>query len=253
MFAMTLRKWFGVQSNYKDDYHNRVIRGNWLGRRYELTVGGKHNHWCTYYQADANGTLMIRFAKIALWIATRKKKKEMRFFEEEGAPSWGWNVMDGELALYLGNRKAKKGECVSMRSRSKYIPLPGTWRCHRRYQLAQFSADTPARWADVTEQPIPKDYHRVWVQSFIYVTKQGEEQAGVATMTLDKRVYRRAWLQWLPWERVKRSIRVEFSRELGVDNGGWKGGVLGASITLLDDRETPPQALNRIIDEQRYG
>jgi len=239
MFAATMRKWFGVESSYKDDdYQNRIIRGNWLGRRYELTMGGKRNDWCAYYKANANGTLMIRFAKLALWVATRKKKKEMRFFEEEGAPSWGWNVMDGDLVLYLGNHPPKAGDCVTMRCRSKSIAFPFTWRRHADYQYVQFSTDTPVQWAEITDQPIPKTYHRVWVNSFTYVTKHDEVQTAVATMTMTKRVFRRAWFKWLPWERTERYVRLEYNTGIGHDRSGWKGGVYGGSV-LLNEHETP--------------
>lgn len=249
MFAATMRKWFGVQSNYKDDdYQNRTIRGNWLGRRYELTVGGKRNDWCAYYRADAHGVLMIRFAKIALWIATRKKKKQLGFFEEEGAAQWGWNIMDDQFVVYLGNKPQKGNDCITMRSRSHYIPFPWAWRRHRDYTFMR-----NAEWMDTAVNKPDVESIQQWVIPFTYVTKYDETQESVATIKITKLTYRWAWFKWLPWpSKTIRYAEFKYTNAVGHDRSGWKGGVLGGSITMLTDEEAS-DTLKRVVGEQRYG
>lgn len=251
MFAATLRKWFGVQSvYYDDDYKERTIRGRLFNRRYEISLGQTKGLAC-HYSDNSKGELVLRVYKFFLIAYLRKTPINMTFDADHDSAQWGFSVVDGhDILLYSGQHPATPTRAAHTRTR--LIPIPFSWRSHRTYQFAQFSLDTPARWADITEQPIPKEHHRVWRQYFTYTTKHGEVQEGMATMTLTKRVFRRAGLRWLGWGRSERYLRIEFNREVGHDRSGWKGGVFGTSFTLKE-HETPFTGLRRAIDEHFFG
>ena len=251
MFAATLRKWFGVQSNYYDsDYKERTICGRLFNRHYEISLNQTKGLAC-HYSANSKGEFVLRIYKFFLMVHLRKKPISMTFDANHDAPQWGFALTDGpDILLYSGQEPATPTR--SAHTKTRLIPVPFSWRSFRTYQFAQFSPDTPAHWADITDQPIPKEYHRVWQQSFTYTTKHGEVQEGLATMTITKRVFRRAWLRWLAWERSERYLRIEFNREVGHDRSGWKGGVFGTSF-LLKEHESPPKGLQRAIEEHHFG
>ena len=71
-----------------------------------------------------------------------------------------------------------------------------------------------------------------------------------ATFHIIEREWRRRWLKWTPlFSLVKRSIDVEFFKEVGREKGSWKGGTLGTSHTLRKG-EDPIDCFNRMIKER---
>lgn len=249
MFAATLRRWFGVRSNYLDeDYNQRIIRGHWLGRYYEIILGDKRNHWCAYFRRDTNGEAMVRFFRTAVFFHLRSKPKEMSYSEHDNAAQYGWNVLDDEFVVYAGLKSPKSGKHISLRARSYYIPFPWTFRRYRDYAFMR-----NAEWMDTTTTPAAKDDIQQWSMPFTYTTHHGEVQDATATAEVKKRVSRLAWFKWLPWPaRTERYATFKFDKEIGHDNSGWKGGVMGASVTMQPHEEAS-DVLKRIIKEQRYG
>lgn len=56
------------------------------------------------------------------------------------------------------------------------------------------------------------------------------------------------WLGYLRTKRVRRSLDLNFSNEVGPEKGSWKGGMLGTGITMLPG-EDHEQAFRRFCDE----
>jgi hypothetical protein len=58
-----------------------------------------------------------------------------------------------------------------------------------------------------------------------------------ATTHIEEREWHRGegWFKWLAWvfpARVRRSMAVEFDKEVGYEKGSWKGGLMGTGIDL---------------------
>jgi hypothetical protein len=81
----------------------------------------------------------------------------------------------------------------------------------------------------------------------------------VATCRIEEREWHRGenWFKWLKWfwpAKIRRSLDIKFSAEVGPEKGSWKGGTTGHGIEMLKG-ETPRQAFERYcsIDHERKG
>ena len=64
--------------------------------------------------------------------------------------------------------------------------------------------------------------------------------------------WRTKWLKWTSlFAKVRRSIDVEFAREVGRRKGSWKGGVLGCGHKLKPN-ETIKECLDRMMIEKEF-
>ncbi len=71
----------------------------------------------------------------------------------------------------------------------------------------------------------------------------------VATCTVEEMEWHRGkgWFTWLRWfwpAKIRRSLNLQFSAEVGPEKGSWKGGTTGHGIEMLAG-ETPRQAFER--------
>lgn len=71
----------------------------------------------------------------------------------------------------------------------------------------------------------------------------------VATTRIEEREWHRGtgWFKWMKWfwpGKIRRSLDLQFSAEVGPGKGSWKGGTLGHGIDMIKG-ETPRQAFER--------
>lgn len=81
----------------------------------------------------------------------------------------------------------------------------------------------------------------------------------VATCIIEEREWHKGegWFKWLKWftkPRIRHSLDLAFSEEVGPEKGSWKGGTLGHGIEMLSG-ETPRKAFERYCakDHERKG
>jgi hypothetical protein len=70
-----------------------------------------------------------------------------------------------------------------------------------------------------------------------------------ATCLIDEREWHRGegWFKWLGFfwpAKIRRSLDLQFSAEVGPEKGSWKGGTIGHGIDMMEG-ETPRQAFER--------
>lgn len=69
---------------------------------------------------------------------------------------------------------------------------------------------------------------------------------------VEEQEWRPKWLGWTGlFKKIKRSIRIEFSSEVGRDKGSWKGGCIGCGYELLPS-ESPMDCIKRMEKERRF-
>lgn len=86
-----------------------------------------------------------------------------------------------------------------------------------------------------------------------YLMRDGSVQSCTATVYGDEMEWRLRCAKWLPWpHKIRRSINVDFSEELGPGRGSWKGGVTGTGYEWRHD-ETMQQALRRMERAVVFG
>lgn len=89
------------------------------------------------------------------------------------------------------------------------------------------------------------------VYPYTYTLKNGTVQLRDATVTVEEREWRRRGWKWSRLGRkVRRSIAVEFSDEVGERSGSWKGGTIGCGYDLRPG-ETPLECLRRMERERK--
>lgn len=81
----------------------------------------------------------------------------------------------------------------------------------------------------------------------------------MATCKVEEREWHRGegWFKWLKWfypAKIKRSLDLSFSAEVGPQKGSWKGGTLGHGIDMLPN-ETVEDAFRRYcsMEHERKG
>jgi len=100
---------------------------------------------------------------------------------------------------------------------------------------------------------VPARYREAF--PFRYTLKSGEVQERTAEVTVE----RMTWARRLPWrfgvfwpKRVRTSIDVKFSDEVGERTGSWKGGVIGTGSEMRPG-ESPEQCLRRMERERKFA
>lgn len=82
----------------------------------------------------------------------------------------------------------------------------------------------------------------------------------IATCKIEEREWHRGegWFKWLKWfypRKIRRSLDLHFSAEVGPEKGSWKGGTIGHGIDM-EPGETPQQAFERYCQKEhdaRHG
>lgn len=253
MLAM-FKKWIGVSRSFKEDDGSTRVDGN----QFELTYGRTFHKglnrkvgygFACYVENGRKLSLTLRLYWFVL-IAWSKPRKHLTMTENDNKPAYGFNVMDNHVYLYLGNKSAKSGEHISLRKRTKSFPLPWARKFHKREIMT-----TGGKWVNSDENPTNASQ---WAFPATYTTKHGEVQELMISAIIERMTWRLAWLPWLPLfaERVR---SVDFRYEgnggngIGHDRSGWKGGVVGGSVRMLDNEHSPQDTMDRLIKEQHYG
>ena len=166
---------------------------------------------------------------------------------------YGFSLSDGSLHVHYGEQT---NEWPGAKSKVFFYP----WREHRQirhslYDLkGQHFADLP-EWGGLGNRSGWEVKSAIEaacpVELFEFADFDGERI--VATCRIEEREWRRGKglfrLFYLGRNRVKRSLDLSFSAEVGSRKGSWKGGTVGHSITMLPG-ERHEVAFRRYCDKQ---
>ncbi len=93
-----------------------------------------------------------------------------------------------------------------------------------------------------------------WTEEYPYTYKllNGDEQKVTAAVGVSEREWRPKWFKWTKlFAKIRRTIDIEFSDEVGNERGSWKGGTLGCGYNMKAD-ETPLECLRRMELERVF-
>jgi hypothetical protein len=157
--------------------------------------------------------------------------------------SWRWFDPDAgsaEIVLYW-------------KDSSRYISLP--WSLvHIRHQIL----GKDGQWYD--DPGYQQEAERIAFEAKIaydtypyrYTLKSGVVQLVDAKICVSEREWRcKGWKRWRFFNRIKRTIEVQFSGEVGERAGSWKGGTLGCGMDIQLD-ETPHETLKRMECTRKF-
>lgn len=176
-----------------------------------------------------------------LWIVLWKSKTRP---QDGMMDAWGIELYERSLYLQWGKRH-------------KFILLPWSFDYQRTEVMLENGSfveyERFKAWS-FDRTPEPENRYRRIVP-YRYVLKSGEVQEVQATITVQRMTWRwrLAKMLRLPWPRkVRTSIEIEFSDEVGERRGSWKGGCTGCDWGLKRS-EDPIAALRRMEAEREFN
>ena len=164
---------------------------------------------------------------------------------EEIMESWGFSTLDGSVHLNWGNDTKIVHfpwadwvhiSSTVMRRDGSFVPQVGSWeeKCDRR--------------------PDGKEPDGRYTENFPYhyLLQNGTTQHVTATVHVSRMEWRLRWLRWTCLgAKVRHSIEVAFSDEVGERSGSWKGGTVGCGYDLRQG-ETPRHCLMRMMRDRKF-
>lgn len=223
--------------------------------------------WKTYDEDDEvkhNVIRLIAFGwalqvRIPAIIQPWREKKIARTWDEETVKrmerDWYYVIYPREFGISLSNMGngydflqihygAQTHDSQTDKTWCKHLPWK-QWDCVRH------SVYNPDGTHYATEEK--GNFHK-W-----YETKLGfEDYDGemiVATCRIEEMEWHRGqgWFKWLKYfwpAKIRRSLDLKFSAEVGPEKGSWKGGTIGHGIEMLKD-ENPEQAFRRYCQKEQ--
>lgn len=172
------------------------------------------------------------------WDAATVARLGRNWYYETHPREYGFSLNDGFLQVFLG---PQTHDSSTTKSWSKFLPWT-QWR-HVRFTLydldgqhfwTQYEKDRRAGGRHFDDQMeaerlVPK-------ATFQVLDYDGE--TNTATTHIKEREWRFGegrfkWLSLFRRPRIRRSLSIRFTKELGPEKGSWKGGLCGTGITML--------------------
>ncbi|MBN3848159.1 hypothetical protein G3N58_15160 [Paraburkholderia sp. Ac-20342] len=168
---------------------------------------------------------------------------------------WGFRVSEGFLQVFFG---AQTNDSTTTKSWCTHLPWT-QWRFVRESyfglqgELLRTFGDREARgFENITnklayEKTVPK-------RVFRFLDYDGEEIEAATHIEEFEFHFGQGWFKWLSLfrrARVRRSLDIAFSKEVGPEKGSWKGGTLGHGIELRPG-ELHADGFARYADEHRF-
>lgn len=152
---------------------------------------------------------------------------------------WGFSCCDDSLHLHWGER-------------TKVCWLPWLHKIHQRHEVRKADGSW-VPYVGCWERDKEPDGREELAFPYTYKLRSGELQHRTATVYVDRMAWRPKWFTWTRmFEKVRQSISVEFSDEVGERTGSWKGGCVGCGYEMLAG-ETAEQALRRMEQERVFA
>lgn len=130
----------------------------------------------------------------------------------------------------------------------KSFDFPWAYKFYKRQILLKTGWHTEQKGDNLWDDEKWKDKIKKESYPYIYTLKSGETQERVATISEEKRT----WKRWFGLNSMTRhDIEVKFSGEVGERTGSWKGGVIGCSYAIKNG-ETAFETLKRMEKERKF-
>lgn len=199
---------------------------------------------CGYFDPRMRINFDIIFFSLCLILPFKSKHTD-----ECDPPKWGVAIHNNKFWIYKGG----KG---NMNGGNKWWTwdFPWSYEWVRRSKLRkdetwehEVEGDRKEFWRDEWKDVL-------WNGNFLYIytLKSGEKQEVVANISVEEMEWRQKWLKWTKkFAKIRRSIDIQFSDEVGERSGSWKGGCLGCGYDMLPN-EKPYETLKRMEKEREF-
>jgi hypothetical protein len=166
--------------------------------------------------------------------------------------AWGFNYHNDTIWIYIGGGGNFEGG-------KKWITIDMPWQIdwYRTSTLLYGSTwfhetkNNRKTWNGSNIRTYDWLEENKWKETHPYIDNYDGTQVN-ATISVEEREWRPKWFKWTNlFAKVRKTIRVDFDKEVGSEKGSWKGGVLGCGYELLPG-ETPQQCLKRMEIERKF-
>ena len=163
--------------------------------------------------------------------------------------AWGFNYHDNKIWIYIGGggnfQGGKKWKTFTM-------PWDYTW-----VRTSLLLKDQKS-WAHETKGNRQEFYNDEWKdKDLVFIETHHykdnfDNKVVLATIRVEEREWRPLVFKWTKlFSRIRKTIDVEFSSEVGKEKGSWKGGCIGCSYVIRPN-ETPFECLKRMEKERVF-
>ena len=170
-----------------------------------------------------------------------------KYSDECCSPKYGIAIHNATVWIYYGGKGNMNGGTLWWTwgipfftkewVRTSILLKDGTWEHETKRNKKNFYND---EW---------KSKQAFW--SYDY-TDSYDGEVIPTTIYIDEREWRPKWLKWTNlFAKIRRTIDVHFSKEVGQRKGSWKGGCTGCGYELLKN-ETPLDCLKRMEKERIF-
>jgi len=195
-----------------------------------------------------------RRVKADYWDAATIERMGRDWYFDEHAREYGFSLNDGFLQVFHG---AQTDNSTTTKLWCAHLPWT-QWRHVRRSYFDGKGNHFFTEWQRPRGFEFKDSWHATRAaelscpsSSFDFDDYDG--QRITATCKVEEREWHfgEGWFSWLSLFRkpkIKRSLSIDFSAEMGPEKGSWKGGSLGHGIEMQVD-ETPEAAFRRYCEQ----
>lgn len=167
------------------------------------------------------------------WGAETVARMGRDWYYEVFPREYGFSLNDGFLQLFLG---AQTHDSVTTQLWCAHLPWT-QWRFVRR---SWYGIDGKHFWTEGSEKWEERQRMREAVPKVAFEFSDYDGKTIIATTSIEEFEWKfgEGWFKWLSVFRkpkIRRSLNLEFSEEVGPEKGSWKGGTVGHSIAMLPD------------------
>lgn len=163
--------------------------------------------------------------------------------QDSDSAAWGFNYHGNMIWIYIGGGGNFQGG-----KRWKTITMPWSLEWYRTSLLLKDDS-----WEHEFRGDQKNFYESKWKDKRYQIRAEYNDQLNNqvvgSTIHITEREWRRKGLMFTKlFNKVKRTIDVEYDSEVGKGKGSWKGGTLGQSFELLDG-----QSVSDILKKNRFN
>lgn len=188
------------------------------------------------------------------WDVATVARLGRNYYFEAFPREYGFCLSEGHFTLFLG---AQTHDSLTTQSWSCFLPWT-QWRFHR---MSFYDTTGAEFWTQLdSERRKKRDFDAQYVAekacpsvSFNFKDYDGKEISVVTRIEEREWLFGEGWFKWLSWFRkpkIRRSLDLQFSEEVGPEKGSWKGGTMGHSIDMLPG-ELHESAFRRYCNKDR--
>lgn len=263
------RRYSGHDKHFGPFTLSRHNEESWRPMGVVLDSGGDHessrNKGCHLKLHGFGRTLIVELPRLLKdyvtrhvaesWDAATVERLGRNWYEEVFPCEYGFTFSGDTLHLYFGPQTHS-----SDTTKNKVLWIPWkNWRFIRHSWYGPTGAHIETMWetTDRTVRAAQWDWRREFEQTLAKVKFEIEDHDGqrvIAETHIEEREWRLGlglfrWLSWFVKPRIRRSLDIRFSTEVGTEKGSWKGGLVGTGFDMLPG-ELHEAAMRRYCEQE---